>query len=942
MLATASFDGKIAIQTIQNTNSSAKESAGAQKQALDDEDFFNNAQTQPQGASFSLPVPPRWLERPVGVSFGFGGKVVSFGLVEPNVRKSKIQISQFEVDASVGEATEGFEKALQEGNLAGFCDTQIAEAKTDEEKSDWKVIKALTLADPKKELVSYLGFSFLNEEASSDAAIPLTDEGEEELSSGEALKGINGGNKSNRLSSFFDKSGEDTFLSDLAATKEAKTNNPFKIYTGTETGPDKQITRALLTGSFESALETCLKKDRMSDAFMIAICGGPKCIEKAQTAYFNKKSEGPNYLRLLASIAGKNMWDVVHNADLKDWKETMAMICTYAKQSEFADLCEALGDRLEDGVELASQSSDLRKNASFCYLAGSKLEKVVSIWIQELKEIEESGVQDGTDDSAFSIHTKSLQDLIEKVTIFRQVTGFKDTERSQTSGWKLAPLYDKYTEYADVVAAHGKLDIAEKYLDLVPAQFPAAEVARNRVKQASRKAAPQTSLRQPTSASRAPQRVQPLAGGYQAPLPAAPAAPAVSNPYAPQTINQPQNPYASANASPYTPAGYQAPQQAAAPPQPYGGYSQPSNPKAFGIPPPPRAGASSPSIPPPSKATNMTNWNDTPIVTKPPTSRRGTPSTGYGPPATGYPGHQGTPGPYSQIPPATAYSMPQRTTSPLPPPPKGSAPPRVSSPLVSSGYPPQQPERPPSTTATNAYAPPVSAAGHLSGNVPQIPRGPSPYNPPPSAPPPSNRYAPTPTQEYAPSAQPGPPPPQGRPSNAYAPPQAQQVGQQYPSNSYAPSAPPSQPRQLPPQGPPQAQAPVSRPGTAQSQLSNSTPTQPAPAPKHPAGDRSHISSTAQPIYHILDTELQRVSARAPPSFKPKVEDVAKRLNILFDHLNNDDLLQPGTVNRMLELSRAVESKDFDLASAIQVDIHTEKPEECRLWMVSDCFPSVTI
>ncbi|KAK1020047.1 protein transport protein S31, partial [Friedmanniomyces endolithicus] len=76
----------------------------------------------------------------------------------------------------------------------------------------------------------------------------------------------------------------------------------------------------------------------------------------------------------------------------------MATLCTYADETEFADLCEALGDRLEDslaregGGEEDEESGVKRRDASFCYLAGSKLEKVVINWVQELKEQERAAL----------------------------------------------------------------------------------------------------------------------------------------------------------------------------------------------------------------------------------------------------------------------------------------------------------------------------------------------------------------------------------------------------------------------------------------------------------------------------------------------------------------------------------------------------------------------
>lgn len=88
-----------------------------------------------------------------------------------------------------------------------------------------------------------------------------------------------------------------------------------------------------------------------------------------------------------------------------------------------------------------------------------------------------------------------------------------------------------------------------------------------------------------------------------------------------------------------------------------------------------------------------------------------------------------------------------------------------------------------------------------------------------------------------------------------------------------------------------------------------------------------------PIYQILNAEFHRIEARAPQQFAPQVNDTRKRLDILYDHLNNDDLLKPDTVQQMVELAQAVERKDWHRAGEIQVDVQVNKVEECGQWMV---------
>jgi protein transport protein SEC31 len=101
------------------------------------------------------------------------------------------------------------------------------------------------------------------------------------------------------------------------------------------------------------------------------------------------------------------------------------------------------------------------------------------------------------------------------------------------------------------------------------------------------------------------------------------------------------------------------------------------------------------------------------------------------------------------------------------------------------------------------------------------------------------------------------------------------------------------------------------------------------------GDRSHIPANAQPVFEILSADMQRVKSRAPAAFKAQVEDAERRLNILFDHLNNEDLLKPNTIEDMANLARALQQRDFNAALGIHIDIMTNRTDECGNWMVSE-------
>ncbi|KAK5719818.1 protein transport protein S31 [Elasticomyces elasticus] len=1056
LIASASFDGKILVTSIQETNAKQnEEKAAATNQALDGEDFFAKATSQPQlgTQAFSLPHAPKWLARPTSVAFGFGGKLVRVSR-DAKAGKSRVIVERFAGDDSIGEEATKFEERLKSGDLAGICESKIEEARSEEEKADWRVLETLHAGRSRKKLREYVGFA----DEEKDEVDELADQ--------TAKLGVNGDGKANgdeeveeddddffakgaRMSAEEEDGEDDAFLANLADS-DKKDGPPFSIFTASDSEADKSITRALLLGNFSAALDICLKEpDRLSDAFMIAVCGGQKCIDRAQAAYLKQRGSeqgGPNYLRLLRSVVGKDLWDLVRNADLRDWREVMASLCTYADEGSFGGLCEGLGDRLlaESGVEEGGRDSR-RKDATFCFLAAGRLEKVVGNWVLELREGEkrmlESGEVGGEEVDGFEVHARCLQGFVEKVSVFRHVTEFKgeDGGKVEGKGWKLGELYRLYMEYADILAGQGMLVQAEGYLALVPGGFEGAEVALKRVRAGMAKAGTSSAtttaagkkvggaggkMMQPVSATtaRATQGLPPVvrAGSVQpVQQPLINQARNAPSPYAPVGVMQQQQQQASNPYAPpaqlnnnYTPAGYQPTQQQGGL-APYSGYQPPA--QQAPLPPPPRAGTASPSVSlKPAAATKAAgDWNDMPanfFPNRQPGSRRGTPA-----PQT-YPNVQ-QPAMASPLIGGGYGQPPRQAPAPLPPPPKAGE--RVMSPPGGSNQPPPLVNRP-SSSAASAYAPPSSqVSSPQPGNTlptpmqPPVARGASPYQPPPatSHAPTTNRYAPAPGStpshvpgqqrqvapnpyaqptpnpqygnggegqgragQYAPTQQPqqvgygappmqqqgysqqAPPPPmsgggslgygappqqgqyaaqQAQAGTPYGQPPQQQQHQQPPPPAAAAAPPPrGPPRNATPSGPPAPSRPQPVQQQSEALLQNQPPSQQVPQqkPKHPKGDRSHIPPSARPIVDILTPEVLRIKSVAPQTFKPQVDDMEKRINILFDHLNNGDLLSQGTVEKMVEISRAVEGKDWAKATGLLGEMQGSIGAEGGLWI----------
>ena len=79
--------------------------------------------------------------------------------------------------------------------------------------------------------------------------------------------------------------------------------------------------------------------------------------------------------------------------------------------------------------------------------------------------------------------------------------------------------------------------------------------------------------------------------------------------------------------------------------------------------------------------------------------------------------------------------------------------------------------------------------------------------------------------------------------------------------------------------------------------------------------------------------MQRVKARAPAQYRQHIVDTEKRLNILFDHLNNEELLKPDTIQEMNKLARHLQARNYDEAITLFTDLMTNKTDEGSNWMV---------
>lgn len=826
LLASSSFDGKVLVQTLQDTTSVTE----PEKETIDENDFFN--QISETTATFQPEIfvkqAPKWMLRPCGATFAYGGKLVS-------AKGKDVFISQVkELDLDL--------KTIDEKNLESICKERLSAASTEQEKQDWSLLDSMFKEDKLEFFKEKVGIKQMRDDIFEQTEEPVQDED-------------------------FYKSLKQPDSVEFVPT------GSFSLY---QDDVSPKLTNALLLKELGKAADLCLGENRISDALMIALLEGSQEVkDKVKNAYF-KQNHASSLTRLLYNISSDSFADLVDNADISDWQKVAASIL----KSNTADL-QSLMSRLGDRV-LKSQQDQSRNNAVACYLAGGALDKACSMWLEELSQTEASEEVK----SPIEAHFGALTKLVEKITVSRSALNIT----GPFTGTNVHSISKIYLEYVRLLSDNGEFVLANKFLSLLP-DSEDVKLEKTRLAAALPKEAKPVSQKVSAASQRVPQRVT-QSVPQQVPQ------------QAPQKVQE--NAYIPAPShNPYKPTnGFMQPN-----------VTQQQQPPA--------------SVLPPKPQRDEGGWNDLPAHI----SQSAVPQRAS---VTASPYTAALQQAQTRTPPPPV--APSRTSVP-PPPGKSRSGSAVSTPALTSANlaaftaaPPKPPQAIPSMTRKSSrYAPEVAP-------LEQKP-APSVYEPP-AAKAASNPYAPAPVEQSVPNPY-APPPAVGVPSQAQIP---EAVVPPPPRNPYAPppaSSNISSPRNVIPQ--PQAiPAPPSlgkapsvgrAPSVGQSPLMPPKPTPPPVQQKYPPGDRSHIPPSAAPVWEILTAELQVVKPKIPEKFSKQLKDAEKRINILFDHLNNDDLLTPEAVQMMVSVCQQLVEGNFTESQAVLLELATQHSSETGNWMV---------
>ncbi|XP_051474726.1 protein transport protein Sec31A isoform X4 [Apus apus] len=478
VLSAASFDGRISIYSIMggSTDGLRQKQVDQLSSSFGNLDPFGTGQplpplqlpqqTTPQRVVLPLKKPPKWIRRPVGASFSFGGKLVTFehakSQQQPGMEQQQqhhlVYVSQVVTEEEFLARSNQLQEAVQSEGFVSYCQKKIDMAPADFEKNVWAFLKANFEEDTRIKYLGLLGYK--KDDLRKKITSTMNKEGLADAGVGEGMK---------------------DHIQETEDLKSAK--KTFNISVSGDV--DGLITQALLMGNFESAVDLCLHDNRMADAIILAIAGGQDLLSRTQDKYFARMQS--KITRLITAVVTKNWKEIVQSCDLQNWREALAAVLTYARPDEFAALCDLLGNRLE-----SEGDSLLQTQACLCYICAGNVEKLVACWTK---------AQDGNS-------PLSLQDLIEKVVILRKAVQLTQAVDPNAVG---ALLAEKMSQYANLLAAQGSIAAALTFL-------PANTNQPNIVQLRDRLCRAQGELLVEQEALKAPSGRQPMPKGQAGPM----------------------------------------------------------------------------------------------------------------------------------------------------------------------------------------------------------------------------------------------------------------------------------------------------------------------------------------------------------------------------------------------------------------------------------------
>uniref|UniRef100_A0A1Q3FE24 Protein transport protein Sec31A n=1 Tax=Culex tarsalis TaxID=7177 RepID=A0A1Q3FE24_CULTA len=462
LIAGSSFDGNVTVYSInggahaqvQTVNKIADSFPGMDSIGHEPVPPFGS---QPQPTCNDLKRPPKWLKRPAGACFGFGGKLVTF-----NGTSRAITVNQVVTDSELVERSNRLEQVLAEGNFGEYCRQKADQTADQHSRFLWYFLRANFEENPQAEMLNLLGyhtediankFKKYTESGKEPEGVPAADPVEgltdqmaglsRTLDNNAVFDVIAAGNK--LLTDQHEAAAASKVIDDKSGD-----NVPYRIRTGSDT--EGLICEALLTKNLEAAVELCMEAGKTTEALILAMNGGSELLARVQYRFL--RSSDSYLANIISALVTEDWSGVVTQCTIDSWKEALVAALTHCR-GQLPLLCERLGERLQ--IE-AGGDGELARNAILCYICAGSTERLVEAWNLQKPNGSFGDFVNGEPDKNNNSN-RDLQELVEVAMLLQ-----KALERQGRATNVTGKLADLLSQYASLLAAQGSLNSALTYL----------------------------------------------------------------------------------------------------------------------------------------------------------------------------------------------------------------------------------------------------------------------------------------------------------------------------------------------------------------------------------------------------------------------------------------------------------------------------------------------
>lgn len=388
LISASSFDSTLSIYTLMGGSCQVSRPVNNQlfTQAFGDGLSANEQQLPPTTTHDVPPIKyaPKWMRRRTRVSFGFGGKLVTVqspppivnpsesGPASPNAvgvnRRPPVLIEQIVNDQTFVQSVQTFDSMLQSGSVLDYCEKQISSTSTtQDEQILWRFLRASFEFDPKPKYIELLGFR------------------------------------------------QDDILHKVQLlTKDDKQNVPTDGVNGLHLGDNQKpkrsnaeietlLSRCIMLGQFEAAVELCFSEQRYTDALLLAHLGGQELLYTTQKRYF-QNIQTPT-TKLIDIVTNQDWSRLIESSNMTNWRDVLVALLTYTNGATFVDLCNKLGQRLVQ--QHVGTNDSLRTYAAICFICTGNLEQFDVAWSSKYQQQQQG------------MSSMQLEKLIEKLFVLK-------------------------------------------------------------------------------------------------------------------------------------------------------------------------------------------------------------------------------------------------------------------------------------------------------------------------------------------------------------------------------------------------------------------------------------------------------------------------------------------------------------------------------------------